>query len=265
MHYQQLNPPTHLNAYIRYFWTLETHSVDLSAKTFGPLADGCPGLIFQRATVGQFYDQDNRQLPEVFLYGQTVKRTAICLRGNFWTTGICFFPDALKSIFGFNASELTESCLDVKLLSPGLTERLLNTLSVTDQLKLLSDYLFQQINKTATPVDALTRHVLFQLIEKKKVISLREMQHTLNLSERGIERKFEQQVGIPPKLFSRICQFQSSLHQLKTNSYAKLSDVAFENGYADQSHFIRAFKEFTGHSPERFRKQVYETAYNLRP
>jgi AraC-like DNA-binding protein len=31
---------------------------------------------------------------------------------------------------------------------------------------------------------------------------------------------------------------------IEKGSFEKLSDVAFESGYADQSHFIRSFKEF---------------------
>jgi len=39
----------------------------------------------------------------------------------------------------------------------------------------------------------------------------------------------------------------------------KLSDVAYENGYADQSHFIRSFREFTGYTPSQYQQQPYHT------
>jgi len=41
-------------------------------------------------------------------------------------------------------------------------------------------------------------------------------------------------------------------------SYKKaylLSDVVYEHGYADQSHFIRDFKKYTHTKPSRFRKK----------
>jgi len=85
----------------------------------------------------------------------------------------------------------------------------------------------------------------------------------LLLSEKSFERKFKQGVGISPKLFSRICRFQAALNQLRNNHYRKLSDVAYENGYADQSHFIRAFKEFAGFSPQQYRLQSHEVVENL--
>jgi AraC-like DNA-binding protein len=50
---------------------------------------------------------------------------------------------------------------------------------------------------------------------------------------------------------------------LRNNHYHKLSDIAFENEYADQSHFIRAFKEFAGFSPYRYRQQSNEVVENF--
>jgi AraC-like DNA-binding protein len=53
-------------------------------------------------------------------------------------------------------------------------------------------------------------------------------------------------------LFARICRFQASLNQIRNNDYCRLSDIAYENEYADQSHLIRAFKEFAGISPNKY-------------
>ncbi len=49
------------------------------------------------------------------------------------------------------------------------------------------------------------------------------------MSERSLERKFNQAIGISPKLFARISRFQESLYQLRAGKYDKLSDVAYEN------------------------------------
>lgn len=54
----------------------------------------------------------------------------------------------------------------------------------------------------------------------------------------------------------RTLLFQETLDQLRTNSYDKLSDIAYENEYFDQSYFIRVLKEFTGFSPLEFKKNM---------
>ena len=107
------------------------------------------------------------------------------------------------------------------------------------------------------------RHALEQIISSKGTLSLKVLQQNLNTSQRSFHRKFKQYTGIPPKLFSRICRFQASLKQLQQTDYDKLSDIAFGNDYADQSHFIRSFKEFSGLSPAQYQKNSTEVVENL--
>jgi len=66
-----------------------------------------------------------------------------------------------------------------------------------------------------------------------------------------------------PKLLTRIIRFQAALKQLRNHSFSRLSDIAFEQEYADQSHFIRAFKEFAGDTPNRFYKSTLEMVENF--
>jgi AraC-like DNA-binding protein len=39
---------------------------------------------------------------------------------------------------------------------------------------------------------------------------------------------------------------------LEQKKFRNLTSLAYENGYYDQAHFIRDFKEFTGVSPKYF-------------
>jgi len=263
MKYQQVSPPPCLKNYIRYFWVLESDDADQSGKKLLPLADGCPGIIFQHASLGSFSDPRHEHLPEIFLYGQTVKPTEINFGGRFQTIGVCFYPYALKSVFGFDASELTDSCLDLTLLLNNVKEPLLNASSPKNQLEIFSTHLNHHIQKSRYQVDHATEYALSQIVQAKGNLPLRDLQRKLKLSERGFQRRFNQHVGISPKLFSRVCRFQAALRQLKNNNYGNLSDVAFDNGYADQSHFIRSFKEFAGFSPYQFQKRDRKLAENF--
>ena len=70
------------------------------------------------------------------------------------------------------------------------------------------------------------------------------------LSSKQFERLFNDNVGANPKEYARIVRFQKSLGILQNSpkgiSHAQLADLC---GYADQSHFIREFKQFSGHTP----------------
>ncbi|RQO64480.1 AraC family transcriptional regulator [Pedobacter sp. KBW06] len=262
MRYEQIPAPAYLSNYVRYIWTLESGAM---SHQFRIIADGSPGLIFQNGPAGLF-EQNKKEMPNVLLYGQSTTHAEISM-GKSTMIGICFFPGALKSIFDLNANELTDTCMDLDLFATRhgyyLREQLLNLESVSDQINMLCTYLFAQIHKNDRKPDGHTDYVLSMMIRSKGMVSLKVLQKELNVSERSLERKFKQHVGISPKMFSRICSFQASLNQLKNNEYEKLSDIAYENGYSDQSHFIRTFKEFAGFSPYQYQKQPHNVADNF--
>jgi AraC-like DNA-binding protein len=262
LHYRQIPPPTYLANHVRYFWTLAGDDAQNKTDVFRPLPDGCPGLIFQPGFAQQDY-----ALPDFFLYGQTTQQNEIVLNEKVATIGVYFYPDALRSVFGLNAEMLTNTCLNVVDVSPknyfSIDDQLLNTSTAEEKIKILSRYLFELIQKNSTQRNAETQYISSAIFKSNGNISLKALHADTRLSERSFERKFKQHIGIPAKLFSRICRFQTSLAQLRSNNFQKLSDIAYENEYADQSHFIRAFKEFAGCTPQQFQKQTNEIVENF--
>ena len=266
MNYQTFAPPEILAPFIKYFWVLESKQVDNSERTFSAIPDGCPGVVMVRSEKEAFCMDNDKKLPNIFLYGQTVSPSTFSSEGLVGAVGICFQPHALKSIFGMDANELTSSCIDLSLIGKKksrLPEQLSSAATVDEQIKILSFYLYNQQQNNSRHPDETTKYAIAQLTQSKGNISLKELQQKVQLSERSLERKFKASVGISPKLFSRIIRFQESMNQLRKSDYDKLSDIAYENDYADQSHFIRVFKEFTGFSPIEFKNQSNEIAENF--
>jgi len=265
MFYRQIPPPAQLKNHVRYFWTLVGDSQ--SSNRLGPLVDGCPGIVFQRKELGVYSDHQQYQLPEFFLYGQTLTRTHIYLEGSFDTIGVCLFPNALKSIFGMDAHELTDSCVDFRLLPNRRdafpADRFLNATSGDEQINILSEYLFSLLERSNYCVNALSQEAMIRISQSNGQIPLSQLQKELNLTERSLERRFKNEIGISPKLFSRIVRFQSAIQQLQHNRYAKLSDIAYDHGYTDQAHFIKSFKEFSGMLPHEFQKQFNQASEQI--
>lgn len=78
----------------------------------------------------------------------------------------------------------------------------------------------------------------------------------VNMSLRGLERHFIEQIGIPPKLLARVVRFNKVLQSKMANPEKKWTDIAVNYAYFDQMHLIKDFKTFTGQSPSSFLKQL---------
>ncbi|WP_126249276.1 helix-turn-helix transcriptional regulator [Chitinophaga rhizosphaerae] len=251
MIYRQLPPPPGLRQFVSYCWTLESHAGEES-QAFRTLADASPGLIFQHPEKGVLY-QENKLLPPVFLYGQSTRHAALRLEGVFGISGMVLRPGALRSVFGLNAGELTDGCIDARELQPALAGWLEDAPGEA-QLQGLSAFVAGQLERNRRQEDAAIEAALQRIQGAQGTLSIKDLRDELRMTERSFERRFKQYTGISPKLFTRISQFQASLQQMREGQFGKLSDLAYGNDYADQSHFIRAFQEFAGCSPLRFQE-----------
>ncbi|WP_317162601.1 helix-turn-helix domain-containing protein [Myroides albus] len=85
----------------------------------------------------------------------------------------------------------------------------------------------------------------------------------MNISERTLERLVKQYVGMSPKVYSRIIRFQANLNLLRESSFKSLTELTYESGYFDQSHYIREFKTFTGSTPKQYLLDTQEQLLNF--
>ncbi len=254
MYYQKIVPIKPLQNYIQYFWILE----DFGDKTFKIIPDGLSGLIFQEEA-NLFLDSDQQVLPQMFLYGQTTYHGEHKAIGNFRNIGVYLQPTALKTIFNIDAFELTNKNISIDCLTTDpILEQLINATSTHDKIDIISHFFLKRIEQ----IEHQAKKADFAIMLLQNGKTLKDIQTEMNLSERSLERLVKQYVGISPKVFSRIIRFQSSLNDLRQKGFNKLTDMAYQNNYFDQSHFIRDFKEFAGASPKHFLRQANEQVAN---
>ncbi len=72
------------------------------------------------------------------------------------------------------------------------------------------------------------------------------------VSQRQLQRTFQEKLGYTPKMYSRMLRFRDAIHFMRQHPNSKMTEIAYDFGYADQSHFIREFKDFTGQNPRSF-------------
>ncbi|HZX59303.1 MAG TPA: helix-turn-helix domain-containing protein [Mucilaginibacter sp.] len=214
-------------------------------------ANGVPTVLFKSVKGNLGKDNSNHLL----LFGQTVLPESLTLTEEFTLIAYFFKPFTLIPLFGVPAQELTDKPIDLNLIFPSssaeLQERLLNAGSVKNMICLLDDFVFNLINHSKTEYPSI-KYATTQIASNPSKESLAAVQKELHITERTFQRRFERNVGIAPNLYRRICQFNAAFIQLNNKSHHKLSDIAFQHGYADQSHYIRAFREFTHITPKEY-------------
>lgn len=82
--------------------------------------------------------------------------------------------------------------------------------------------------------------------------TIRDVAKYVGLSQRRFIQVFKSEVGMKPKLFSRIQRFNRTRAFLEENTVLDWVALSVDQGYFDQSHMIREFNEFSGLSPAHF-------------
>jgi AraC-like DNA-binding protein len=225
------------------------------------VARGRPSIAFQVTGKGQVAGMNT--IPEsLVLYGQNRQPFEFRATGHLTIIAYFLHPHILKPFFGFGANEVADTSIDLDLLPPAkainLKEQLVNASSMSTRLSLLNKYVLKLAGLIRGDVNDGMLFATKTIQRSNGSIALKNIQKELRLTERTFQRRFEMHVGISPKAFSRICQFQPAFQQLSSGRFTRLSDIAYENGYSDQSHFIRVFKEFTNLSPTEYLRRTAE-------
>jgi AraC-like DNA-binding protein len=100
--------------------------------------------------------------------------------------------------------------------------------------------------------DRLVDNAVQLIYQSKGVLRISALNKQLHISQSPLEKRFRQAVGCSPKKFASMVRFNAVLQQL--HSSESLAALCYDYGYFDQAHFIRDFKQYTGQTPEQFRK-----------
>ncbi len=258
MKYKSLDPDKSISLFVKDIMVFDEAEVDLKT-ILSFFADGYPGLIFQETANGLLVNPHNKLMPPLFLYGQTLKPIELVMRGPYKLTIFQLYPFVLKSFFDITHKDLNNDCYDLDQLNNNIGTDTLKKLNKAQdfekKIKIISDLINTLFKNKKEELDLTIALAIKKIINEKGQLNIGKLYHELHLTERTFERRFFTSVGITAKQFSKIIQFQQSLKQLTVKDYTKLTDIVYANGFADQSHFIKVFKAFTGKTPLAFRSK----------
>ncbi len=256
---KQLSEHTSLFPFVKEIILLESDEIDLEKK-FPFYANGFPGIIYSKSTNPFYLQPRDKKLSEFYLYGQTLEPISIDIKGAFQLIDIRLYPFAVRILLGVDPKVLNDDCFDLKQVKDVDTHKTLIKLNETsntdDIIEIIADYFDELLQIASINPDYRIKLATNLILSSNGTISVKEIRDRLFVTERTLERHFLQEMGVTVKQFAKIIQFSSSMNQITKSDYDSLTEIGFDNGFADQSHFIRTFKKFTGKTPKEFQKQL---------
>lgn len=93
-------------------------------------------------------------------------------------------------------------------------------------------------------------------MDQNLVFDLDSVIKDISTTPRQLQRKFKSFFGLTPKQYMRIRRFRSTLLKLRSEQGKSLTELSYNDGYADQSHLIKEIQFFTNRTPSKFRKNL---------
>ncbi len=108
----------------------------------------------------------------------------------------------------------------------------------------------------SSPIESGVQYIL----NANGVLKIQELAPKTNLSLSQFRKRFKKEVGMSPKEFQKVIRLNAVESFLNNSDHLSLTQLAYEFGYADQSHFIKDYQTLLGTSPGR---RVQNTEYAL--
>jgi AraC-like DNA-binding protein len=242
--YEKVRPD--LNEYIRTILILD----DLPDSESSDLP-----LVTQSMTAMLCKIENNSS--HITLFGKSVPNDRWKVKNN--TTLIAFFfkPFALTTIFKLSVHELKEEPIELNTWNAqkamALNVQLVHSRSMAEKIDILNHFIHTQILANTRDCQIIQR-ATDSLMQDPSPDALPRLLNELHLTERTFQRIFKKHVGITANEYRRICRFYAAFSQIKGGDFDTLTEVAYSNGYFDQSHFIHTFREFSEITPNDYLK-----------
>ena len=252
MIYQRRPPASQLATIINCYWLIDSEG-DTSIDRQKIVPDGFPELIIHYKDAYRIKLGDDWQLQEKRLFAGQIKNHFYLENTEAsGMIGIKLSPTAITHLFDLDMSQFTGKVVSM----PEGIDNLLSDLDLT----IVPDFeaIFNQLDDTFTdfidsqdfeekPVDKAIQ-LIFQ---NHGNLSLKELAEACYCSERQLERQFKHYIGLSPKFYSRIIRL-GYIFELMQQGDPSWSDLVYDSGFYDQSHFIKNFQEFTGEDPSSY-------------
>jgi len=256
MNYQVHDPIPALQPFVKCFWTLEDKSWDKPNRQ-RVIPDGCMEMIIHYGDLFKQYFEDGSSLtqPRSFIFGQITSYIEIAPTGTTGLVAARFLPEGLLPFLPIPISSLENKAVSLGSIFGAkgkiLEEKVVSADDNIQRIRLVEEFLMEALEESQA-IDTITKACVEEIIQSQGQAGVMELAYKVNINRRNMERRFAAAIGMSPKQLSRVVRLQAAVKMLGQKKISSLTSLAHENGYYDQAHFIKDFKEFTGVSPKLF-------------
>jgi len=239
-----------LNLLVQSYWQVKSTLIKPADFLVAP--DGAMGLIINLGdSIKINTDNKNYTLDygEIILLGIHDHSISMILQDNCHLLGIRFNPAGAYCFYKNYYGNLYQNNIFIKdkMLFIELEKNLVDVKNIFNTYLL---NLYTEDVKLESFIE-----VLKSIEEKKGNISIEELAGILDISRRSLDRLFKKYIGTSANIYMRIIKIKYTREELRNVKFETLTSVGYNNGYFDQSHFIKEFKTFMQKSPKEYIKE----------
>jgi AraC-like DNA-binding protein len=257
MRFQIIKPTGILAQFIKYYWVMEKGFLedDVCERV---IPTGNIDLMFHYKNSFKVKCSYNNTYNQAYTFISGISNSYADVITNGETGLICvtFHPFGACNFLNFPLLEIENQNISLDCIfgneSKEIYEQLCVAQFLQERIAIIEKFL---LSKLSVPVqrDSLFLKSGIEFINQSKgQISAVELSEKLCITPKTLERKFSAMVGKTPKQFIKIVRFQNILNTFSIVNSMNLTEIAYVNGYFDQSHFIKDFKSFSGYTPKDF-------------
>jgi len=200
------------------------------------------------------------------LIGPSAAAVQVRLGGRMRGLSITLKPGAALALFGLPAGALLSTAVNLRALwgddADALASDILDAPDDSAMVQVVQRALLarlERLSRRPDPGHTLVAHAQGRLALPGTRVA--DLVRTLGVGERRLQQLFHEQVGLSPRVWTRLARLHRGLRMLRREPALPWAQLAAEAGYSDQAHLSHDFRALCGITPSEFRRMAASGSY----
>jgi AraC-like DNA-binding protein len=216
--------------------------------------DGIPRNTFDNETL-----KPDRSFTKAWISGMHTRYISISAHEKSEMFVVQFKSTGAYPFLHIPAYELKDKILPAdKILGNDISrlrKRLLSAAASPEKFAAAEAWLNKRFDPKKEPPEELL--TIQSQLQKEPVSKISNVIASYSNTQKHLINQFKKYIGLTPKTYQRILRFNEILQKIHNKQQITWTEIAYQCGYSDQSHFIKEFHRFSGFKPEEFIGREY--------